>query len=88
MGVFVYVGSEPGRVWDGIIQKFTIGRYYAKFCIFSDCTFHPEKEQEGELFSLWLAQDGWKPLQKIQMQDFKEILEACPLHFLHEVCVG
>ena len=30
--------------------------------------FHPEKEQEGELFALWPAQDGWKRLQKIQKE--------------------
>ena len=50
--------------------------------------FHPEKEQEGELFSLWPAQDGWKHLQKIQLKVFNEILEACLLHVLHEVCGG
>ena len=65
MGVFVYVGSEPGRVWDGIIQKFTIGHYHANFAHFQIALLSRE-EQEGELFSLWQMQDGWKHLRKLK----------------------
>ena len=29
--------------------------------------------------------DGWKHLQKIQMEVYNEIMEACLLHVIHEV---
>ena len=50
--------------------------------------FYPEKEQEGELFSLWLEQDGWKYLKEIEMQVYNAISDACPLDVLYGVCVG
>ena len=37
------------------------------------------------MITLLPEQDGWKHLPKHQMQIFNEILEACPLHVLHEV---
>ena len=40
------------------------------------------------MFTLLPEQDGWKHLPKHQMQIFNEILEACPLHVLHELCGG
>ena len=45
-------------IFDGIMQIL--------LCIRSH--FHHEKEQEGKIFFLWSAQDGWKHLPKHQMQ--------------------
>ena len=38
------------------------------------------------MFTLLPEQDGWKHLPKHQMQIYNQILEACPLHVLHELC--
>ena len=40
------------------------------------------------MFTLLPEQDGWKHLPKYQMQISNEILKACPLHVLHELCGG
>ena len=72
---------------DGIIQKLTIGWYHANIALFqfslSSC-----KGPKGKLFSLWPAQNGWTHPPKNKMKVENEILEAYPLHVLHEVCGG
>ena len=37
--------------------------------------FHHEKKQEGKIFSLWSAQDGWKHLPKHLMQVMMKFLK-------------
>ena len=72
---------------DGIIQKLTIGWYYANIALFKFSLLSWEGPK-GKLFSLWPAQNGWAHLPKNQMQVENKILEACPLHVLNEVYGG
>ena len=50
--------------------------------------FHPEKDQKENFSPCGRHKMAGNTSQKNQMQVENKILEACPLHVLHEVCGG
>ena len=61
------MGNISPHFLDGKIQKLTIWRYCEHFAFFS-AHFHPEKGQEGTIFSWRQVQNGRKHLKNDQIQ--------------------